>query len=368
MKKFVLFASVIMLIALTASIYESRFGKISINPSTNTPSTTAPSVIPKAVEVITMSLEVPWAIAFLPNKDILFTERTGSLKKLSNGQVSSINKFSDVKVYGEGGLLGLALDPEFDNNHQIFLYYTYSGNGNNTLNRVVRYKYQNNKLTDRKILIDKIPGAVYHNGGRLKFGPDEYLYITTGDSLNPSLAQNKNSLAGKILRITTDGKPAPGNPFNNLAYSYGHRNPQGLAWDNQGRLWETEHGNSATDEVNLIIKGANYGWPTIIGRQTRAGMQSPFAQSGAETWAPAGAVFLNNSLYYGGLKGEALFELKVENGNAIITKHLLQQLGRIRDVEIGPNNLLYITTSNRDGRGVIQPQDDKIIRVDPTQL
>ena len=367
MKKFMAFFIIILIVALMASLYQSRFGKISVNPSATSP-TTALTNNPKAIEVIAGNLEIPWALIFLLNKDILFTERTGSLKMISNGNITTINKFPDVKVYGEGGLLGLAIHPKFSSNRQIFLYYTYSSNGEDTLNRVVRYKFEDNKLTDRKILLDKIPGAVYHNGGRLKFGPDGYLYVTTGDSLNPSLSQNKNSLAGKILRLTDEGKPAPGNPFANYTYSYGHRNPQGLAWDSSDRLWETEHGNNATDELNLIIKGNNYGWPATTGNQTRSGMQSPFAQSGAETWAPAGAAFLNGNLFYGGLKGQALFELRTENENAIITKHFLQEYGRIRDVALGPDNFLYITTSNRDGRGNPGNDDDKIIRIDPTQL
>lgn len=326
---------------------------------------------PKRITTIATNLEVPWAMDFLPNGDILFTERTGKLKLVSNGQVNDVATIPDVKVYGEGGLMGLAIHPDFENNNYIYLMLTYSGDGNNTLNRVVRYNYEDGKLNDRKIIVDQIPGAIYHNGGRIKFGPDKYLYITTGDSLEPSLAQDKNSLAGKILRVTDDGSPAPENPFKNQIYSIGHRNPQGLTWDNEGRLWSTEHGRSSPsgfDEVNIIIRGRNYGWPEIQGSETRNGMESPLAQSGQETWAPGGAVFHEESLFFTGLRGEALYELRIENGNAIISNHLLNEYGRIRDVLIGPDNLLYISTSNRDGRGKPSNEDDKILQIDPDQL
>ena len=369
MKKFLLFTLVVILISLTVFLYQKRFGKLgpSLINTSQTPTQNA-TIKPERITEVANNLEVPWEIVFLPNNDILLTERIGSLKLISNEQTNTIAKISDVKVYGEGGLMGLAIHPKFSSSNYIYLYYTYSGSDNKTLNRVVRYKFENNSLSDRKILINNIPGAIYHNGGRLKFGPDGFLYITTGDALEPSLAQNTNSLAGKILRVTDEGKVVIDNPFNNLVYSYGHRNPQGLAWDSSGRLWETEHGNNATDEVNLIVKGHNYGWPIITGSQTKSGMQSPFAQSGLETWAPAGAVFYNDSLFFGGLKGQALFQLKISNGNAIITKHLLEEYGRIRNVVLGPDNLLYITTSNRDGRGNPNANDDRILKIDPLQL
>lgn len=369
MKKFLFFAAFAILVSITISFYQKKFGKLgpSLTNTSQTPTQNETSKVEK-ISTVANNLEVPWEIVFLPNRDILLTERTGSLKLISNGQTTTIAKISDVKVYGEGGLMGLALHPNFSSNHLIYIYYTYSGQNNQTLNRVVRYKFENNTLSEQKTLVDKIPGAIYHNGGRIKFGPDGFLYITTGDTLNPSLAQNTNSLAGKILRTTDEGKVVSDNPFNNLVYSYGHRNPQGLAWNKQGRLWETEHGQSATDEVNIIVKGRNYGWPNIVGDQTKSGMEAPLAQSGKETWAPAGAVFYNGSLFFGGLKGQALFQLKISNGNAIITKHLLEEYGRIRNVVLGPDNLLYITTSNRDGRGNPNANDDRILRIDPVQL
>ncbi len=361
---------ILLIIIFGVNFYQNKFGKLKIIPNNST-KTINNLKAPNKIETVAKNLEIPWAIDFLPNGSILFTERSGKLKLISKNKVTTAAQIPDVKVYGEGGLMGLAVHPDFKSNNYIYLYYTYSGSNDQTRNRVVRYKYINNQLTDRVILIDNIPGAIYHNGGRLKFGPDKFLYITTGDSLEPSLAQNTNSTAGKILRVTDDGKMAPGNPFNNLVYSFGHRNPQGLAWDSSGRLWETEHGRSnpsGYDEINLIMKGKNYGWPEIQGTEKKEGMEAPLAQSGQETWAPAGAIFYKDSLFFGGLKGQALFELKINNGNAIITKHLLEKYGRIRDVTFGPDNLLYISTSNRDGRGSPTEDDDRIFQIDPSQL
>lgn len=373
MKKIILILGVIIIAAVFVNQYKNGSILNQKNPSVinSTVDINETNGTPEKVATVAQNLETPWSLSFLPNNDIIFTERNGSLKLISNNNITTIEKISDVLEYGEGGLMGLTLHPNFSQNKYLYVMYTYQGEGNNTRNRVVKYKFNNNSLSEKTIIIDNIPGAIYHNGGRIKFGPDGYLYATTGDSLEPSLAQNTNSLAGKILRVTDDGKTAPGNPFNNLIYSYGHRNPQGIAWDASGRLWQTEHGRSnpsGYDEVNIILSGRNYGWPEIQGGETRSGMQSPLTQSGDETWAPGGAVFLGDSLFYTGLRGEALYELRIENGNAIITKHFLNEFGRIRDVILGPDNLLYITTSNRDGRGNPSTGDDRILKIDPDQL
>lgn len=372
MGRFVIFSLVILTIALGLTLFQKAGRQVSspLPNSTSSPTEQAPSSgRVSRVSIVSDNLEIPWEMVFLPEKnDILLTERVGNLKLISKEQPKIIAKIPDVKVYGEGGLMGLALHPNFESNNYIYLYYTFAGENDRTLNRVVRYKFSMSSLSERKIIIDNIPGAIFHNGGRIKFGPDGFLYVTTGDSLNPSLAQNTNSLAGKILRTTDEGKMVSDNPFNNLVYSYGHRNPQGLAWDGQGRLWETEHGPSATDEVNIIVKGRNYGWPEIKGKQRKDGFESPFVQSGQETWAPAGAVILNSSLFFSGLKGEALFELQTENGIANIKAHFKNEFGRIRNVVLGPDSLLYISTSNRDGRGNPNSNDDKILKIDPKQL
>lgn len=328
--------------------------------------------------IFTQGLDTPWTIAFLPDGNMLVTERKGTVRlvdKSGNLQAEPVATITNSKEIGEGGLLGIALHPKFSENNYVYLYYTFANSGDNTKNRVVRMKYQNGQLTNEEIIINNIPGASNHNGGRIKFGPDNYLYITTGDAQEPSYAQDKNSLAGKILRVTDEGKTVEGN-LNNLVYSYGHRNPQGISWDQYGHLWETEHGPSGgslgtgNDEVNLIIDGNNYGWPEIQGDQTGQGMVTPVRNSTPSVaWAPGGAAVVNDSLFFGGLRGQALYEALLENDKIIDFKeHFKGKYGRIRDVILGPDGMLYITTSNRDGRGVPQATDDRIIRINPQKL
>lgn len=323
--------------------------------------------------IIAKNLSTPWEIVFLPNNDALITERAGKVVLLHpNGEAETIVSFPQVKQIGEGGLLGMALSPKFADNHFVYVYYTYSSNGANTLNKIVRMTYENNTLDNEKVLLDGIPGSSNHDGGRIKFGPDGDLYVTTGDAENPSQAQSTTALGGKILRMHDDGKIPSDNPFGNYVYSYGHRNPQGLTWDNTGQLWETEHGRSnptGYDEVNKIEKGKNYGWPTIQGNETKSGMVTPVLNSGpTTTWAPSGLSFYNNSLFFAGLKGNALFEVKNFASSPMLTEHLTSELGRIRDVVVGPDNSLYILTNNTDGRGVPGLEDDKLIKVNVSKL
>lgn len=317
------------------------------------------------VEVIAGDLTVPWGVAFLPGGDLLVTERSGTLRRV--GQNKQVHAIEGVTHVGEGGLLGLALDPNFSSNNRIYLYMT-TKTGNALTNRIERYNYADNKLINRTVILQNIPGEANHDGGRLAFGPDGYLYVTTGDAGNPTSAQDRNSLAGKILRLNTDGQPAPKNPFNNAVYSYGHRNPQGLAWDDRGQLWSSEHGRSGIqsgfDEINLIKPGANYGWPTIQGDAAQVGMEKPVAHSGSsETWAPASLAYADGSLYFGGLRGETLYQAKISSNNALtLEAHYRGEYGRIRTVAI-QDKLLYMTTSNTDGRGEPKPSDDKVVRI-----
>lgn len=354
-------AVLLVIIILAVGIFYIRDSDKKPLPTIQTNST-AVSDIPQTA-IVAQNLDTPWAMVFLPDKNMLVTERPGRVRLVnSNGQLEPkpIAKLENAKEIGEGGLLGMAVDPDFSANHFVYFYYTYSENEGNTLNRVVRMVYEGNQLKDEKVIVDKIPGAKNHNGGRIKFGPDGYLYITTGDAENPSLAQNLESLSGKILRI---------NDSKFEVYSYGHRNPQGVAWDNLGHLWEVEHGQSAQDELNLIEKGKNYGWPNIQGDENKPGMETPKLNSGpTTTWAPAGAAFLKNSLFFGGLRGQALYEVSLAGDKITIKEHFKNQFGRIRDVVLGPDQMLYITTSNNDGRGTPNSGDDKVIRINPGKL
>lgn len=319
-------------------------------------------------EIVAEYLQIPWEVAFLPDGDLLVTERPGTLKRI--GKEGRVYVIEGVEHIGEGGLLGMVLHPQFSENRWIYLYFTTKVDSG-LKNRVERYRFEDNRLSEKTTIIDNIPGAAYHDGGRIAFGPDGYLYITTGDAGDANIAQDINSLAGKILRLKDDGSTPSDNSFDNAIYSYGHRNPQGLAWDNQGRLWATEHGRSGIlsglDELNLIEKGKNYGWPVIQGDEKKEKMEMPIVQSGPdETWAPAGIAFWDNSFFFGGLRGESLYEAKIiSKGQISLKVHFRNEFGRIRAVVLGPDGFLYITTSNTDGRGSSKANDDKIIRINP---
>jgi glucose/arabinose dehydrogenase len=326
--------------------------------------------------VVAKELDTPWGLAFLPDAAILVTERRGTVRLIGSSaplQAEPVRASIASRESSEGGLLGIALHPDFAKNGFVYLYYTYRDRGGRPANRIVRMTYSAGGLSNEKVILGDIPAASVHDGGRIKFGPDGYLYIGTGDSGNASLAQDTKSLAGKILRVTDEGAPAPGNPFGNEVYSFGHRNVQGLAWDEQGTLYATEHGRSGLvsglDEINRIEAGKNYGWPVIQGDETRAGMETPLRHSGADTWAPSGAAFTNGSLYFAGLRGEALYEAVIRGKRVIeLKEHFKGVFGRLRDVVLGPDRSLYFTTSNQDGRGNPSPGDDRVMRVAPGAL
>lgn len=315
------------------------------------------------IVVVAGNLDIPWELVFLPGGDMLVTERAGKLLKISV-DTKVVAEISGVRHIGEGGLLGMALDPDFSKNRYIYLYSTTDVNGL-IENRVERYVFDGSILSGRQIVVEGISGSSNHDGGRIAFGPDGYLYITTGDAENPNSAQDKDSFDGKILRYK-DGKTE--------VYSYGHRNPQGIAWDSNGNLWSTEHGPSGSqtgnDEVNLIVQGGNYGWPVIRGSQVMEGMMAPVIESGrSDTWAPSGLAYLNGNLFFAGLRGEALYQVGV-SGNKLLdlTAHFKGQFGRLRTVVVGPDGDLYLLTSNKDGRGRPKDGDDKIIRVSAEKL
>ncbi len=375
MKKIIL---LVVIVAVGFVVFSKKQDEPLLNNPVTATSTTATTTNNKPAQVqpakvIAENLKIPWDIAFLPGGDILVTERPGTLLRITPQGTRTQIPISGVKTVGEGGLLGLVLHPDFQSNQFLYIYLgTPVGNG--TQNRVERYKLEGNTLTDKKVIISGIPGAIYHDGGRMEFGPDGYLYITTGDATSEKIAQDKNSLGGKILRLKDDGSILADNPFGSAVYSYGHRNPQGLAWDDQGRLWSTEHGRSGVqsgmDEVNLIVKGGNYGWPNIEGDKTAVGMINPAWHSGAsETWAPASALYYKGAIYFGGLKGEGLYKATLDGDKVTkVDKYFSKEFGRIRTVRMGPDNMFYITTSNTDGRGSVGNGYDKIIKIDPNSI
>ncbi|MBD3311565.1 MAG: PQQ-dependent sugar dehydrogenase [Candidatus Magasanikbacteria bacterium] len=386
-KKILITAIVIIIItAVLIVIFNKQISKLIFNPTeTKLPSgikysdvndirlkDTEDDSTMSAIEVVAENLEIPWEIIFLPDDTMLVTERPGRLLRIYPNRREGIN-ISGVEHRGEGGLLGAALHPDFEKNNLLYLYLT-SKNSDGLINRVERYHFdaENNNLSDKKIIINNIPGASYHDGGRIAFGSDNKLYVTTGDAGDSKLAQNINSLAGKILRLNDDGSVPGDNPFDNEIWTYGHRNPQGLAWDKDNNLWSTEHGPSGVgsgfDEINLIQKGKNYGWPVIQGGEIQENMQTPIIQSGADdTWAPAGMTIVDNKLFFTGLRGEALYSAIITDDKKLYTlqTNFREDFGRLRVVRTGPDGWLYIATSNRDGRGSIRPQDDKIIKINP---
>jgi len=367
----------VLIIVIGSAVF--LFSKQNTTPEINVPitttgtnsSTTTPDPNRKDIEVIADSLNIPWEIVFLPSGEMLITERPGTLLKIGTDRQQI--KVQGVHHVGEGGLLGVALHPDFELNQYLYLYLTSQENGA-VVNRVERYKFDGNSLSDRQVILQGIKGSSNHDGGRIKFGPDGYLYIATGDAENPNSAQDTSSLNGKILRVSAEGSIPNDNPFRNAVYSYGHRNVQGLAWDEQGKLWATEHGPSGlqtgNDELNLIEKGNNYGWPTIKGDQIQSEMITPIIQSGNnDTWAPSGAAYQNGSIFFAGLRGATLYEAKLEGEKITqLVKHFENEYGRLRTVGIGPEGDLYFLTNNTDGRGRANKNDDKLIRINPEIL
>ncbi len=310
-------------------------------------------------ETVAENLEIPWEVVFLPDGEMLVTERPGRILFLEEEEAFPID---GVEHVGEGGLLGMDLHPEFEENGFVYLYMTTEEE-----NKVDRYIFEDGSLLTDGTVIGDIPADRFHNGGRIKFGPDGLLYITTGDAQEADLSQQRDSLAGKILRITDEGEIPGENPFGTEVYSYGHRNPQGIAWDNEGRLWSTEHGPRARDELNLIEAGKNYGWPVIRGDEEEEGMESPVLQSGDDyTWAPTGAIFWDGSVFFTGLRGSAIYEARIDGGEVDdFLIHFEKDFGRMRAIREGPDGMFYLLTNNTDGRGTPREGDDKIIKLNP---
>ena len=340
------------------------------------------------VETVVGGLQVPWSIVWAPDGRMIFTERVGRVRVFENGKLRPEPLFTvpDVEPSGESGLMSIALHPQFASNHFLYLSYAYAGDGKRV--RVVRYRETPNGFADQKLIIEDIPAAQFHAGCRLRFGPDGKLYITTGDATQRDLAQRLDSLAGKILRVNDDGSVPADNPFVGQQnarpeiWSYGHRNPQGIDWQPvTNLLFETEHGPSGFDgpeggdEVNIIEKGKNYGWPLIHHKETREGLESPLLEY-TPACAPASGMFYRGSafsqftgnFFFGCLRGERIIRVMLDGRRVVSQENLLAgKYGRIRDVAEGPEGYLYFSTSNRDGRGSPAKDDDRIIRLVPAK-
>jgi len=328
-----------------------------------------PVVASQEIRTIATDLEVPWDVARLPGGDLLVTERTGQLLRITSAGAISRVTVPKVSAAGEGGLMGVVLHPDFAVNNWVYLYRTVRLDSGRD-NEVVRFVYNDDHtLSDETVIIDNLRGATYHDGGAISFGPDGLLYIATGDAGIPELAQDIESLAGKILRITDSGAVPVDNPYGTAVYSIGHRNPQGLAWDTQDQLWSTEHGRSGIqsgfDEINLILPGANYGWPDSQGDVVLPGTVGPVAHSGTDdTWAPASLVADGDTFYFAGLRGQRLYQATLNQDRTAVDLEAFftQDHGRLRAARIF-GDTLYLTTSNRDNRGQVTQGDDKLIAI-----
>jgi len=368
-------------LVLATQAVETRACPDENNPSTPPPPTTEVLTtrdgVRFRVETVLTGLEVPWAMAFAPDGRLFITERPGRVRivTLGNATPETALTLDGVYTQSEAGLLGLALDPDFSQNHFAYLYYsaTVPSGG---VNRIVRYREVNSRLAERVVLLDNIPASPVHDGGRLKFGPDGLLYASAGDASNPSLAQDVASLGGKILRLNRDGTTPRDNRFSSPVFTYGHRNPQGFDWHPAtGDMWASEHGNSGNDEINAIQSGANFGWPRIEGGATMPGMETPatffnpaIAPSGASFYRGQRFPLFANNLFVATLRGTHLLRLTVDTSTRRVTsqERLLDgAFGRIRDVMAGPDGYLYLCTNNRDGRGSPASSDDRILRLVP---
>jgi glucose/arabinose dehydrogenase len=316
------------------------------------------------VRTIATGLEVPWGIAFLPGGDALVSERnSGRILRVPRGGGTPRRVMTIADAYndgGEGGLLGLAVSPSYAHDHEVYAYVT-----TRTDNRIVRFRL-GGKVTP--ILTGLRRGAI-HNGGRIAFGPDELLYAGVGETGEMGLAQDPGALNGKILRMTPAGKAPSGNPIKgSLVYSLGHRNVQGLAWDAHGRLWESEFGQNRFDEVNLIRPGRNYGWPVVegVGPTDGGKYTNPLVTWPTSEASPSGAAIVGNTMYIGALQGQDLLRVRLDGTHARALSPWLQgRFGRLRTVVRAPDGALWVTTSNRDGRGSPRAGDDRILRVVP---
>ncbi|MEU8702387.1 PQQ-dependent sugar dehydrogenase [Streptomyces sp. NPDC048680] len=366
---------------------ESTAGQGARSPAGSSTATSSPAASPsasrpaadlppakgsvKVVSTLTEGLDSPWGLTALPDGDLLVSSRDkGTITRVDakSGKKTLLGAVPGVAPAGEGGLLGIAVSPTFGTDHLVYAYFTTASD-----NRIARMLYNEKGTNPGQLLgapdtiLRGIPKGSIHNGGRIAFGPDHMLYAGTGETGDHGFAQDKKSLAGKILRMTPDGEPLHGNPqADSVVYSYGHRNVQGLAWDNHKQLWASEFGQDTWDELNLIVPGGNYGWPDVEGKAGKAGFRDPVAQWRTSEASPSGIAFAKGSIWMAGLRGERLWRIPLSGTAdkeplAAPQSFLKGKYGRLRTVLAAGGNKLYLVTSETDTRGTPKPGDDKIL-------
>ncbi|MFI2208274.1 PQQ-dependent sugar dehydrogenase [Streptomyces sp. NPDC020141] len=321
----------------------------------------------RTASTLTEGLKSPWGVAVLPGGDLLVASRDeGTVTRVGaeDGKKTPVGSVPGVSPGGEGGLLGLAVSPAFASDRQVYAYFTTESD-----NRIARMLFDERKPAGQQLgapdtVLRDIPKGLTHNGGRIAFGPDKMLYAGTGEVGETGLAQDPESLGGKILRMTPDGRPAPDNPKpDSLVYSLGHRNVQGLAWDSRDRLWAAEFGQNTWDELNLIEPGKNYGWPEVEGRGGKAGFVDPVAQWPTEEASPSGIAYAEGSIWMAGLRGERLWRVPLDGTkpSADPEAFLTGKHGRLRTVVAAGGSRLWLVTSETDTRGTPERGDDRIL-------
>ena len=340
------------------------------SPSPTPPSPSAPPAVllpAGGAEVVAEGLQAPWSILRLPSGGVLVSERDTAniVEVLADGSLRVATTVPGVVPGGEGGLMGLAfLAGTGGRPDSVYAFFTAASD-----NRIVRMPLTGTPgslaLGAPEDVLTGIPKAVNHNGGRIAFGPDGFLYATTGDAGIRDAAQDPAALAGKILRMTPDGRPAPGNPFGNLTWSFGHRNSQGIAWDAAGDLWAAEFGQNTWDELNRITRGANYGWPIVEGQAGDGRFVDPVVQWSTSDASPSGLAIVGDTLFLAALRGERLWSVApaTAGGELAASPWFVGDLGRLRDVTAGPDGELWFIGNNTDGRGSPSPGDDRLFRV-----
>ncbi|MGI8900923.1 MAG: PQQ-dependent sugar dehydrogenase [Nocardioides sp.] len=327
----------------------------------NTP-TIDPNDPVRVAGTIASDLAAPWGLGFLPDGTALVTQRDlGTISLIDGASVREVGTIDETAPTSEGGLLGLAVSPDFATDQRVFVYVTTAED-----NRVLSLRFDGSSISGIEPILTGIPNGDIHDGGRLAFGPDGFLYVSTGETGDEDLSQDDDSLGGKILRITPEGDPAPGNPDEQSpVWTKGHRNVQGLAFDDQDRLWASEFGSQVWDEVNRIEPGNNYGWPLGEGDSNLEGYVDPQVQWSPDEASPSSVAFADGALWVASLRGERLWQVPIKADGRLgrPVPHFVGAYGRLRTVVAAPDGSLWLGTSNRDGRGYPAPSDDRILRV-----